>query len=108
VFAQHTRHLPTNSQAPRAHFLLDLAVAIRARQAEGDIIILGADLNQDVRHRNIHQYFAVLQMHNAILDCHPHASPPATCHKNDSRIPIDGIWCSLSNVVPLSGRLLML
>jgi hypothetical protein len=35
-------------------------------------------------------------MHNAILDRHPHAShPAATCHKNDSRIPIDGIWCSI-------------
>jgi hypothetical protein len=33
--------------------------------------------------------------HNAITIRHPHLSSPAICHKNDSRTPIDGIWCSL-------------
>jgi hypothetical protein len=95
VHAQHIRHFPANSKEPRQQFLLDLAKAIRTRQSEGDIIILGADLNHDVRHRSIREYFRDLQMHNAILDRHSQLSPPATCHKNDNRIPIDGIWCSI-------------
>jgi hypothetical protein len=95
VYAQHIRNLPADSQEPRSQFLLDLAMAIRAGQAKSDIIILGADLNHDVRHRRIRAYFSDLQMHNAILDWHSHLSPPATCHKNDSRTPIDGIWCSI-------------
>jgi hypothetical protein len=33
-------------------------------------------------------------MHEAILSNHPRMSPPATCIKNESRIPIDSIWCS--------------
>jgi hypothetical protein len=95
VLAQHSRHLPAGSKEPREQFLLDLANAIQARQAVGDIIILGADLNQDVRHRRLREYFADLHMHNAITIRHPHLSSPATCHKNDSCTPIDGIWCSL-------------
>jgi hypothetical protein len=95
ALAQHSRHLLAGSKDPREQFLLDLADAIRARQEVGDIIILGADLHQDVRHRHIREYFPGLQMHNAITIRHPHLSPPATCYKNDSRIPINGIWCSL-------------
>jgi hypothetical protein len=95
VYAQHIRHFPADSQEPRSQFLLDLTVAIRAHPAGGDIVILGADLNHDVRHRHICAYFSDLQMHNAILDQHSHLSPPATGHKNDSRTPIDGIWCSI-------------
>jgi hypothetical protein len=34
-------------------------------------------------------------MHNAIFKRHAHLSPPATCHKNDSRVPIDSFWCSV-------------
>jgi hypothetical protein len=95
VYVQHTHHLSTTSEEPRTQFLLDLAEAIRTRQAAGDIIIVGADLNQDVRHRRIHQFFQELQMYNAILTHHAHLSPPATCHKNDSRVPVDSIWCSI-------------
>jgi hypothetical protein len=95
VYAEHTRHLSTDSEEPRTQFLLDLADGIRARQAAGDIIILDANLNEDVRHRQIRQYFKELHMHNAILTRHAHLSPPATCHKKDSRVPIDSIWCSI-------------
>jgi hypothetical protein len=92
VYAQHTRHLlsPT-SEEPQAQFLLDLADAIRARQTVDDIIILGGDLNQDVCHRQIHQLFRELHMYNAVLTRHAHLSPPATNHKNNSRVPIIGI-----------------
>jgi hypothetical protein len=95
VLAQHTIHLPAGSKEPREQFLLDLADAIRTRQDVGDIIMLGADLSQEVWHRHIHQYFLDLQMHNAITTRHPRLSPPATSHKNDSCIPINGIWCSI-------------
>jgi hypothetical protein len=67
---------------------------IEGQQAKGDLIIIGMDANEDVRSRHLKEYFDKIHMHEAILSSHPRLSPPATCIKNESRIPIDSIWCS--------------
>jgi hypothetical protein len=105
VHAQHACHFGANSKEPRAQFLIDLAVAIRARQELGDIIILGTDINQDVNSRQLHQYFRELNMHNSILIRHPNPSPPATCRRNDNRVQIDGLYFSLG-IVPVAAGFL--
>jgi hypothetical protein len=95
VSAQHDRHLGAHSKAPRTQFLLDLADDIRSRQEHGDHIILGIDINEDVRSRPIRQWAKELNLQNAIFIRHSHLSPPATCHRNDNRVPIDGVFNSI-------------
>jgi hypothetical protein len=95
VSAQHDRHLGADSKAPRTQFLLDLADDIRSRREHGDHIIIGIDINEDVRSRPIRQWAKELNLLNAIFIRHSHLSPPATCHRNDNRVPINGLFTSI-------------
>jgi hypothetical protein len=101
VHAQHAGHLGATSKEPRTQLLLDLAEAIKARQEQGDYIILGMDFNQEVTSRPIRKFFRDLHLHNAILSRHPNSSPPATCHRNENIVQIDGIYCSIG-IVPVT------
>jgi hypothetical protein len=101
AYEQHARYFGAESACPRELMLTDLAVFIQTQQAKGDIIILGMDINEDVRSRKLKKYFADLHMHEVILSRHARLSPPATCIKNDSRIPIDGIWCT-TGITPVA------
>jgi hypothetical protein len=105
VHAQQARHLGPDSKAPRAQFVLDLAEAIRARQVLGDHIILGTDINEDLRSRTIRLWATKLNIYNVILTRHSHLSPPATCHHNDNRVPIDAIFASIGITVAAAGFL---
>jgi hypothetical protein len=106
VNAQHARHLGAGSKEPRAQFLLDLAEVIRARQALGDHIILGTDINEDMRRYQIREWASKdLHLHNIIFTQHSHLSPAATCHRNDNRVPIDGIFASVGINVVAAGFL---
>jgi hypothetical protein len=105
VYAQHACHLGTSCKDPRSQLLIDLAEAIKACQEPGDIIILGMDINQDVTSRQIHQFFRELHLRNAITIHHPQSSPPATCHRNEHRVQIDGLYCSIDTVPVATGFL---
>jgi hypothetical protein len=94
VHEQHSRYFGAESAGPRSLFLRDLATFVVKQQEKGDIIIIGMDVNEDVRSRHLKAYFDKIYMHEAILSSHPRLSPPATCIKNESRTPIDSIWCS--------------
>jgi hypothetical protein len=58
-----------------------------------------------VNSRQIRQFFRDLNLHNAIITRHPNSSPPATCHRNENRVQIDGIYCSIG-IVPITAGLL--
>jgi hypothetical protein len=105
VHAQHERHLGAASKAPHTQFLLDLAEAIQAPQAVGDILILGIDANKDVRSRRIRQWANELNLHNFIFTRHSHLSPPVTCHRNDNRVPIDALFSSTGIMAVAAGFL---
>jgi hypothetical protein len=105
VHAQHARHLGATIEEPRNQFLLDLAEAMRARQEQGDYIMIGTDINQDVTSRPIRQFFRNLNLHNAIIMRHPNSSPPATCRRNENRVQIDVIYCSIG-IVPVAAGFL--
>jgi hypothetical protein len=47
-----------------------------------------------VRSRKIRQWANELNLHNVIFNRHPHLSPPATCQRNDNRVPIDALFSS--------------
>jgi hypothetical protein len=108
VYSQHIRHLlSSTSEETRTQFLLDLVDAIHARQAAGDIIILGVDLNQDVRHRQIRHFFQELQMHNAILTRHVHLRvllPLATKVTAVSRSTASGAVSGFTRLLPGSSN----
>jgi hypothetical protein len=105
VHEQHSRYFGAESASPRGLFLRDLVTFIEGQQAKGDLIIIGMDANEDVRSRHLKEYFDKIQMHEAILSSHPRLSPPATCIKNESRIPIDSIWCS-KGICPIAAGFL--
>ena len=94
VYEQHARALPVLSD-PRTQFLIDLKQCIQDRQAQGDLIVIGMDLNDPVQQYNHTQFFEELNMKEAILTIHSGSSPPSTTIRNESNTPIDGIWCSL-------------
>ena len=60
----------------------------------GDNVILGIDMNDDVRTSPLSYSLRQSGMKEAILSFHSSHSPPATQHRNNSRVPIDAIWIS--------------
>jgi hypothetical protein len=96
VYSQHQRYFIDNEEdrKPRLAFLEDLEVQITQWQEAGDIIILGADLNDNIWDSNGAQRIEHWGLVNAHKMRHPDRPKVATCNKNTRNIPIDGIWCS--------------
>ena len=72
----------------------ELIATIQTWMQDGDHVVLGLDANDDVRHGSVQKELANIGMYEAIIRHHPTKSVPATCNKNESRKPIDGIWIS--------------
>ena len=60
----------------------------------GDNVILGIDMNVNVRTSNLSYSLCQSGMKEAILSLHLNHSPPATQHRNNLRVPKDAIWIS--------------
>ena len=58
----------------------------------GDEIIIGIDMNEDVRTGKLAKRLKALGLRELILSTHSTASLPATFIRNTSRIPIEGMW----------------
>jgi len=63
---------------PRTAFLCDLSLAISTWQADGDSIILMADMNGDIRKEEISSCVTNLGLQESILVAHPTLLPPIT------------------------------
>ena len=72
----------------------DLCSEIEEWLRIGDVIILGIDMNEDVRTGKLARRLKELDLKELILTTRPFASPPANFHRNTSRTPIDGIFGS--------------
>ena len=83
-----------DDRTARTAFLEDLDLEIRSWLAMGDSIILGLDANENVRTGDIHRYIQQWGLVDAHFSTHPNEATVATCSKNRSDIPIDGIWTS--------------
>ena len=79
----------------RTQFLIDLKKYIQGRQEQGDLIIIGMDLNDPVQRHDHTKFFEELHMKEAILTIHSGSSPLVTNIRNRPNYPIDGIWCNL-------------
>ena len=63
-------------------------------QADGDLLIVCNDMNQDVLSPEIQAYFSSLHLRNLVFSRHNPALAPATMNRNESRVSVDGIWAS--------------
>jgi len=81
---------------PRQAFLDDLGAFISQCQAAGDAILLLADMNSDIRHHSLAEYFLGQKLHELILSKFPHLPPPATFWQGmrSGKTPIDGAWAT--------------
>ena len=71
----------------------------------GDIIILGIDMNEDLRNGKLALRLKTLGLKNLILGTHPNISPPATFHHNKTRTPINTFFGSSTVEVNRAGYL---
>ena len=76
VYKQHARKLPIH-QEPRQQFLVDLKDSIQTHEEQGDMIILGMDLNDPAQRYDITKYFDELHMKEIIQSLHRGQRPPA-------------------------------
>jgi len=98
VRAQHCSYLLSqdNPCPPRLAFFHDLGLAISTWQADGDNIILMADMNGDIRKAEISSFAINLGLQESILAAHPTLLPPITFKRGnrEGKSPIDGVWMS--------------
>jgi hypothetical protein len=98
VYSQQERYLRSinDNRNPRRAFIKDLETQLTKWLAEGNLIIIGLDANDNVRTGEVN---AMLR-NQGILDVHatqhPHLATESTCNKNSQSIPVDGIWASPS------------
>jgi hypothetical protein len=96
VFSQHAQYFydQGNQRNPRQAFLEDLAAQITKWKAEGNLIILRIDLNNNAWTSEAAQIIESWGLINVHTTHHPELPAVATCNKNRSNVPIDGMWCS--------------
>jgi len=90
MYQQHVRHLARIRcmDSPKDRLLTDLARAIQEWQAEGDMVIISGDMNDDIRSQKIQQAFRSSGLIEGLTT--QHMLPPAT--HNRGSLPIDGIF----------------
>jgi hypothetical protein len=105
VFHQHCQILSSKGdhRDPLEAFLQDILLALETWQSTGDHLVIGMDVNEDVRTGPISKALAELGLREAILDAHSEQSPPATHNRNQNRQPIDGIWISACIQIAFGG-----
>ena len=88
-----------NYECPRKLFDLHLKHQLEEWIKEGDHVILGMDMNEDVRTGTATKMMRDLGMKEAVINLHRPDGPPETNQKNNRRIPIDGIFTT-AGIVP--------
>ena len=78
---------------PREAFFEDLNIAIQMWLLEGNQIIIGMDVNEDIRSPDITKWREKWNMIDPLQELHGPTNV-ATCRSNEAQIPIDTIWCT--------------
>ena len=91
---------------PRVHFDDDLIDEIKTWMATGDMIILGNDMNEDVRTGKVALRLKESGLKDLILGTHPNSSPPATFHQKYTCTLIDTFYGTSTVEVFRAGYLL--
>ena len=93
VLEQHRRYFRShnNFKDPRKIFVSDMEKEMEKWKNMGEQVIVCLDANEDVRQGPVKDMFDRQNMQEAILTRHQEYSPLATCNKNTTRTPIDGL-----------------
>ena len=94
---QHVRYFRDHGIVephPRAQFNEVLTSFISKTLRKGENIVLGIDMNEDVRTGTLAQQLLSLGLRDLVLSTHSSQSPPATFNSNKTRTPGDAIWGS--------------
>jgi exonuclease III len=93
VYSQQELYFQDNGgwRDPREAFFEDLDTAIQMWLLAGEQLIIGIDVNEDIRSPDITKWRDKWNMIDALHDLHGQINV-ATCRSNDSQIPIDTIW----------------
>ena len=83
------------SPDPRVLFDKHLIQEMKTWVEQGDSIIIGIDMNGDVRKGELAMQLRRLDMRDLILHQHESMSPPSTYNQNQNRTPIDALWGSM-------------
>ena len=97
MWTQHVNHFREKGirePDPRKIFDDHLIEAVKEWMDLGDNVIIGIDMNDDVRTGHLAKRLNVIGLQDGILKLHPNSSPPSTFDGNDSRTPIDAIFVS--------------
>ena len=94
VWSQHKQYLQNHNddRNPRTAFLQDLKLALTSWIAEGDHILVGGDVNENVMHHSITSLFEDFHMTNLIFDHHDPSTAPSTYFRSSEGKVMDGIW----------------
>ena len=97
VAAQHTRYFDSIKRdiEPIAAFYEDLKAEIKMWLKDGDQVVVMGDFNEDVRGSHLTEFFGddELNLREVLIEKHGEEGPE-TCIKNESNVPIDGIFCT--------------
>jgi hypothetical protein len=74
----------------------DLQKALIAWSNEGNLLLVGLDVNENVRSGDVNAMLRSLGLVDVHHTKHPHLPPNSTCDKNHQSVPVDGIWASPS------------
>ena len=88
---------------PRVAFYEDLDAEMRSWLEAGDHIILGLDANEDIHAGLTREWTTRWGLVDGLQRLHPTLQRVATCNKNLSNVPIDGLWVSPSLNVLAAG-----
>jgi len=94
AWSQHKAYFndQNDDRDPMKAFMEDLAAEIQEWIQEGDQVIVGGDLNEEIRGPAIKEFFASLGMHNLIFQNHDETDAPTTFFQNKNGKVLDGIW----------------
>ena len=95
VLNQHKTNFNSQNddRDPRIAILEDLKKDVKKRIDDGDHIIIGADMNDNIEGPLIRNFFRDLGMRNLVLSTHGSQGAPPT-HARNSNYSVDGIWAT--------------
>jgi len=94
VWNQHKHYLlsQNDDRDPQVAFWEDLRKEAQEWLREGDQLIIGGDVNNEVRDPAVEIFFSDLSMHNLIYEHHSPEGAPTTYFRNTNGRVVDGLW----------------
>ena len=94
VWSQHKRYLlsQNDDRDPQVAFWEDLRSEAEEWLRDGDQLIIGGDVNDEIRDPMVESFFDSLGLHNLIFEQHSPEQAPTTYFRNTKGRVMDGLW----------------